>query len=868
MRAIAIDLVARLSVKDDLSARMRRVTGELGKTEKQTRSLTERMGGLKGMLAGIGVTAGITSIATGVVKAGVEYSNTMSEVAALTGATSKEMELLSGQARQLGKDTVHSATAAASAQAFLGQAGFKTNEILATMPGLLDLATAGQLDLGRAADIASNVMTGFNLKATDMGRIADVLAQAASNANTDVQGMGMAMSYVAPVAASMNVSLEEVAAGVGLLSDAGIQGERAGTALRGIIGALSDPTKALTKKLNAAGLSVKQVSPRFNSMADIIENLTEAGFTAADSLELVGLNSGPGLAALMSGGADALRDFTKEMENSQGAAKKMADIISDNLGADWEIFKSGINEAQLTAFFLVEDSLRGLLQRASAVVQQFPAAIEMINRLAKPFVPLAKAIGVAIGAVAGFFAMVGTFKLIGAGIMFLFSPLGLVIGAITALVLGFQAAYKHSEPFRKAVDSIGQSFIAISKIFNGEHKAAIDILEATGLGPKQIDLIRKFGYGLKDTFTMVSGIVGGVSNIFAGKHKGAIDILSGAGFSPEQVDKIRAFGYGLKDAFDRVVSIFGGIGTLFATGKSSDLLKALGFSPEMIAKISEFVTGVKTKVSEFVAYLGAKWTELQPSIALVIERFFSLKDTAINIFTTLWAFLQPVFSALGNAFRIIGDIAVMVWKNVIAPAVNFVIGVFQALWNIVGPILELLGAAIGLAFGVLKFVWDTIIKPVADYLMGAFATAFEAAMPYVESLSGAFEFLGGVIETIAGWFNTFTSALAAFKVPNWLSKLGGGGTVKFESSEGDGGGSVKSNYHGIDYVPYDGFQTRLHKGESVVTAQENREQKQGGGSGGGISISGNTFHVRQESDIDAIAEQLYQKIYEAGEAGA
>lgn len=321
-----------------------------------------------------------------------------------------------------------------------------------------------------------------------------------------------------------------------------------------------------------------------------------------------------------------------------------------------------------------------------------------------------------------------------------------------------------------------------------------------------------------------------------------------------------------RGAVDNVVGKVKDLMTAFKTGGTGGLLEAIGISPELIAKVSEFVTGIKSKVSEFVTFLGAKWLELQPSIDLLLGIFVSLKDTAVNIFTSLWAFLQPIFGALGNAFMIIADIAVIAWTNIIAPAIDFVIGVFQALWNVVGPILELLGAAIEVAFGILKIVWDTIIKPVAEYLTSTFATAFEAAQPYVEQLSSGFEALGEIISTIADWFRGFTDALAAFKVPAWLSKLGGGGTVKFESSEGGGSGG-KSNYHGIDYVPYDGYQARLHKGESVVTAQENRERKQGG-SGGGVVITGNEFHVRQDSDIDAIAEALYEKINGALEAGA
>lgn len=710
------DLVARLRLQDDFSARMRKANNEMGKAQKETGKLSNGFKKLGGVLAGLGITASLGAIAKSVVTTGIDYTSTMQKVQAVTGATGKDMEAMSDLARQLGKDTIHSASDAAEGMAFLGQAGFETNEIMATMPGLLDLATAGALDLGAAADIASNIMTGFNMEAEEMGRISDVLAAAAASANTDVQQMGDGMSYVAPIASSMGMELEEVAAGIGLMSDAGIQGQRAGTALRGTISALSDPTTALTKKLNAAGLSAEDVSPKFNSMSDIIANLEGAGFKASDALELVGMNAGPGLAALMTAGSEELANFTKELENSEGAAKSMAETMSDHLGGDWEILKSAVAENMIAAFLAVEPSLRKVIQFASEIAAKVPAAASALMELLKPFVPLAKNIGIALAAIGSFMAIIGTIKAIGAGLAFLVSPIGLVIAGVTGLVFAFQKAYEHSEIFREKIDGV-VSFV--KELFNGEATA-------------------------------------------------------------------------------------------------SDFLQMIGLTDEQVAKLNEFVTTIQEKMSAFKDYLLEKFAELQPGIEMYMQTFEIAKETITNVFTTLWAVLQPIFSALGVAFQILGDIAVMVFNNVIAPAVQFAWTLFQTAWSIISPILQLLGALIEVTFAVLKVVWDTILKPVASFLLGQFAEALNSVTPILEVIGGAFDTLGGKISGVVTWLKDVASWFKNIKVPDWVEKIGGG----ISGAASKIGSFFTGNFHGADRIPYDGYLAELHRGERVLTRQE------------------------------------------------
>lgn len=864
---MALDLVARLSLKDDLSARMRKVTGELGRTEKQTRSLTDRMGGLKGALAGVGVTVGITALAKGILGIGVAFDTQMSKVKAVSGATDEQFRQLKDTARQLGKDTKFSMTEAAEGMEYLALAGWKTEAILVAMPGMLNLAAAGALDLGRAADITSDTMQAFGIASENATHVADVFAYAQANANTNVEQMGEAMKYAAPVANALGWQLEETAAAQMAMADAGLKGSIAGQAFASSMARQAKPTRQMSKMMDKLGVSFFDAKGEMLSMPDMIaelergtKGLTSEQRSAAIST-LFGAEAYKHWAILLERGSGELSRMTDELKNSDGAAAEMAATMIDNLGGAWQIFMSGVAEAAYSIYEKFEPALRGVVDVLTLIVDKVPAVVSVLSKLAKPFVPLAKAIGIAVLAVGSFMAIVGTFKLIGLAIAFVSAPMWLVIGAITALVLGFQMAYKHSEKFRKALSGIGNAFKTVWSVMKGDSKGemlGITRMLKSGMSTEQVNQVITFANKLKDAFKKVKGVVVGVSKLFSGDEMVGITKMLKAGLSTDQVNEIIAFVDRIKGAFSRLGDVFVGLGTLIGAGNASDLLTALGFSADTITNIFAFVETVKTAVTEFVTYLGEKWAELQPTIALLIERFVSMKDTAISIFTTLWAFLQPIFGALGVAFQIIGDIAVMVWTNIIAPAINFVISMFQALWNVAGPILELLGAAIGVAFEILKVAWDTILKPVAEWLLGAFAAAFEAAKGHVDNIADAFGFLGEMISGAVTWFNKIKDAIKNFNVPDWLSKLGGGGTVKFEASGGDGGKKGKSNYHGIDYVPYNGFQASLHKGERVQTAQEVREQKQGGG--GPVTITGNAFHVRQESDIEAIAYELAKLI--------
>ena len=298
--------------------------------------------GLTVPLLGVGVTA---------LTVAANFEQGMSNVQALTGATGYEFEALSEQAKQLGSTTMFSATQASEAMAELASAGFTTNEIMSAMPGLLDLAASGSVDLATAAGIASSTLRGFGLEANQTSHVSDVLAEAAARTNAGITDMGEAMKYIAPVASAMGISIEETAAAVGLLSNAGIQGGQSGTVLRGALSRLAKPSKEASDLMKELGFNAYDTNGKMLALNEIIGNLKKSTEKLTDEqkqnalVTMFGQESLSGMLALMQAGSEQLVDLTEGFKNCDGSAKKMADTMQNNLKGKVTAFKSALEGA-------------------------------------------------------------------------------------------------------------------------------------------------------------------------------------------------------------------------------------------------------------------------------------------------------------------------------------------------------------------------------------------------------------------------------------------------------------------------------------------------------------------------------------------
>ena len=258
------------------------------------------------------------------------FEQSMATVRAITGANEEQFRALREESLRLGATIRFTATQASEGATFLARAGFDTNQVLASLNDTLLLAQAGALELGRAADIASNILTGFRLSADAAGRVVDVLAFAANNSNTNVEQLGNAMKFVAPVAAGLGVSLEETAAAISALSDAGLQASLAGTGLRRVMSELESPSKKTRDILEAVGLTTDDVRVSQVGLTVAVRALADAGVDTGAALELFGDRGGPAFEVLSSS-LPKVQQMTEALGEAGGTAVRIADIMDDNL---------------------------------------------------------------------------------------------------------------------------------------------------------------------------------------------------------------------------------------------------------------------------------------------------------------------------------------------------------------------------------------------------------------------------------------------------------------------------------------------------------------------------------------------------------
>ena len=349
------------------------------------------------------------------------FGQAMATVRAISNATQLEFEALRQTAIRLGATTRFSATEAAEGLLFLSRAGFTARESLQTIEGVLKLAQAGSLGLGRAADIASNVLRGFKLEASETARVVDVLALAANSSNTTVEQLGDALKFVAPIAQGVGLTLEQTTAAIAELSNAGLQASLAGTGLRRVIGELESPSSNTRKEIALLGLQIDRGEISTIGLLASLQRLTAAGVDTGQALEIFGQRGGPAFAVL-SGGTEKVAELEEQLNNAAGSVDRIAALMDDTLqGALFRVrsatetvilafgdlggeslVRSGLEALAKTLRGLAKDSaaLEGVLAMMAFLI--LPAVLKAVRAitaalLKNPFALIAITIAVVIG---------------------------------------------------------------------------------------------------------------------------------------------------------------------------------------------------------------------------------------------------------------------------------------------------------------------------------------------------------------------------------------------------------------------------------------------------------------------------------------
>ena len=320
------------------------------------------------MIAGAGIGYGIYDT----VKTYKDFQQQMSAVAAISGASGAELDALTAKAKEMGAVTSFSATESAKAFEYMGMAGWKSEDMISGIAGIMNLAAASGEELGRVSDIVTDALTAFGLKASDSAHFADVLAQAATNSNTNVGMMGYTFKYVAPIAGTLGYSIEDVGVAIGLMANQGIKGEQAGTTLRKIFSSIASPADQAVQILDEWGISATDANGNVKPLLGTMKEL-RAQFKTLSKTEqldraysLVGEEAKSGFLAMMNASDADFDKLVESLNNAEGAAQKMADIRLDNLAGDmeqlggaWETFQLSIMEGKGA------DGLRSFIQGVS-----------------------------------------------------------------------------------------------------------------------------------------------------------------------------------------------------------------------------------------------------------------------------------------------------------------------------------------------------------------------------------------------------------------------------------------------------------------------------------------------------------------------
>ena len=494
----------------------------------------EKLQDVGGRIEGVGkklmpVSAAVTGIGVASVKTAADFESGMSKVAAISGAAGDDLDALSKKAREMGAKTKFSASEAASAMEYMAMAGWKTEDMLSGIEGVMNLAAASGEDLAATSDIVTDALTAFGLTAQDSGHFADVLAAASSNANTNVSMMGETFKYCAPIAGALGFSVEDTAEAIGLMANAGIKGSQAGTALRTIMNNLSGEVKICGENIGEVEIATTNADGSMRELSDILSDCRDAfaGLSESEKVaaaeSLVGKNAMSGFLALMNAGEADINKLSGAIENCDGTAQKMADTMNDNLEGQLTILKSQLQELAISFGEILLPAIKnivGCIQKFVDVLNSLPDGVKetivTIALIAAALGPVLIIVGKIITAVGTIMTIVP--KVVGVingvkaafaalNMTMLANPIVLIIAAIAALVAVFIYLWNTNEDFRQfwidLWENVKEVAVAVWEFLKEFFTAAWEAIQG---------IAETVWNRIKDFF---SGLWEGIKNIFS-----------------------------------------------------------------------------------------------------------------------------------------------------------------------------------------------------------------------------------------------------------------------------------------------------------------------------------------------------------------
>lgn len=720
---------------DEYAAKAEKVGGTLT-------SVGQKLLPLSTSIAGLGVAA---------VKTTADFDSEMSKVSAISGATGTDLDKLRGKAREMGAKTKFSASEAAQGMQYMAMAGWKTQDMMDGLEGIMNLAAASGEDLASTSDIVTDALTAFGLSAKDSSHFSDILAAASSNANTNVSMMGETFKYAAPVLGSLGYTAEDAALAIGLMANAGIKSSQAGTSLRGAITNLAKPTDTVAAAMDKYGISLTDSSGKMLSLRELMEQLRQklGGLSEAEQAQaaaaLFGKNAMSGMLAIINGSDKDFEKLAGAIDNCDGSSEKMANTMNDNLQGQITILMSQLQELAISFGEILMPKIRDIVTHIQNFVDKLNAMDEgqketilRIGMFVAALAPMLMGLGEVIIFSANVSRALGTLSagLVKAGgfsgvftkaLGLITSPAAIVVGAIAAITAVIIHLWNTNEDFRNTITAIWQKIKDAFTTF------------AAGISER----LSALGITFSDVTSAIKTIWDGFCNLLAPVLEAAFNTIAIA----------------LQTAFNVILGIWDVFSAVFSGDWSGAWEAVKGIFSSVWDGLKEYfstiIGAVKGVADVFLGWFGTNWETVWNGVKTFFEgiwngisSFFEGIWNGISTFcTTVWngivtnvtAFCTTVHDTISTIFNAVKDVVSNVWetiKNVVQVAIMFIVEVIKAAFELITvpfrfiwencrdtiiSVWETIKSAVQTA---INFVKDNIITPVMNAISTTITTVW------------------------------------------------------------------------------------------------------------------------------------------------
>lgn len=735
---------------------------------------------------------GIKNLAGNVIELGQNFTSTMSEVSAISGATGEDFEKLEACAREYGATTVFSASNAAEALKYMSLAGWDADQSTSALGGVLNLAAASGMELGAASDMVTDYLSAFAMEAGDAAYFADLLSYAQSHSNTTAEALGEAYKNCA---ANLNAAGQDVETVTSLLegmANQGYKGSEAGTAMAAIMRDITNGMKDGAIKIGETSVAVMDAQGNFRDLTDILTEVEAATNGMGDAERAVALSSTftadstKGLNLILNEGMDNIAGYEEELRGASGSAEEMANIMNDNLSGDVAAMNSAFEELGLKIYDALESKLRAGVQ---FITNGVIPAIEWLGGHIPEVTIAVSGLGAVIaamnwGTISSKIAMVkGALVKLAAALGGVSLPAIAIIAVITAVALAFTNLWKNNEEFRNKITAIWDG---IKAKFDEFGQGIVDRLNALGFEFEDITEVMKAVWdGFCEVLAPIfEGVFQQISNIL----NEALDILTGlfdifAGIFTGDWDMVWQ---GVQEVFgavwDFVVATFENwISTFtsladtvlgwFGTDWETVWTNVKTFFSDTWNAISSFFSGILTGIKTFFT---DTWNAIVSFFSGILSGIYSsvtgtmteIHDTFTNIWDSITGFLSGAWETIKN----IVTVGIMAVKEIISAAFQIITLPFRFIWenckDTVLSIWETIKSVIGEKIDAVKEKITTVTTAISNVASAAWNAISSTASSLWEGIKGT---IGSKIDAAKEKVSTATSAITSVASSAWSS---------------------------------------------------------------------------------------------------